>query len=87
MGIHTSIACKIVQRMSKAIASLYKEVMKIPSSIEEIKQSQNEFYNIARFPRVIGASDGSHIKIESPGGNDAEIFRNRKDYFSVNIQG
>ncbi|RZB39755.1 HTH 23 domain containing protein, partial [Asbolus verrucosus] len=45
MGIHTSTACRIVQRVSKGIASLYKEVVKIPSSIEEIKQSQNEFYN------------------------------------------
>uniref|UniRef100_A0A6P7GN86 Nuclease HARBI1 n=1 Tax=Diabrotica virgifera virgifera TaxID=50390 RepID=A0A6P7GN86_DIAVI len=38
------------------------------------------------FPRVIGCIDGSHIKITSPGGNDAEIYRNRKGYFSINIQ-
>uniref|UniRef100_A0A6P7HBM4 Nuclease HARBI1 n=2 Tax=Diabrotica virgifera virgifera TaxID=50390 RepID=A0A6P7HBM4_DIAVI len=38
------------------------------------------------FPRVIGCIDGSQIKITSPGGNDAEIYRNRKGYFSINIQ-
>lgn len=30
--------------------------------------------------------DGTHIKIQSPGGNDAEIYRNRKNYFSLNVQ-
>jgi len=35
---------------------------------------------------VIGAIDCTHIPIESPGGNDAEIYRNRKGYFSINVQ-
>jgi hypothetical protein len=44
------------------------------------------FYNIAQFPRVLGAIDGSHFKIQSPGGDDPEIFRSRKGYFSINGQ-
>lgn len=36
---------------------------------------------------VTGAIDGSHVRIISPGGANAELFRNRKDYFSINIQG
>lgn len=31
-------------------------------------------------------TDGTHIRIQSPGGDDAEIFRNRKSYFSINVQ-
>lgn len=53
---------------------------------QEIQATQNKFYEVARFPRVLGVIEGSHIKIQSPGGNDGEIFRNRKVYFSVNIQ-
>ncbi|RZC37125.1 hypothetical protein BDFB_009695, partial [Asbolus verrucosus] len=55
-----------LESVKSYIYKLYEEVVKIPSSIEKIKQSQNEFYNIARFPRVIGTIDGTHIKIESP---------------------
>ena len=36
---------------------------------------------------VIGAIDGTHVKINSPGGDTAELFRNRKGYFSINVQG
>ena len=39
------------------------------------------------FPGVTGIIDGTHIRIKSPGGPDAELFRNRKDYFSINVQG
>ncbi|CAB3261071.1 unnamed protein product [Arctia plantaginis] len=31
-------------------------------------------------------SDCTHIKIQSPGGDDAELFRNRKSYMSINMQ-
>ncbi len=30
--------------------------------------------------------DCTHIAIQSPGGNTAELFRNRKGYFSINVQ-
>ncbi|KAB0790587.1 hypothetical protein PPYR_15006 [Photinus pyralis] len=45
-----------------------------------------EFYEIARFPGVTGCIDGTHIPIRSPGGDRAEVFRNRKGYFSINCQ-
>jgi hypothetical protein len=35
---------------------------------------------------VIGVIDGTHIPIQSPGGPRAEIYRNRKTYFSLNVQ-
>lgn len=30
--------------------------------------------------------DCSHVPVSSPGGEHAEIFRNRKGYFSINVQ-
>jgi len=46
----------------------------------------NKFYALANFPGVLGAIDCTHVAIKSPGGNDAELYRNRKGYFSVNVQ-
>nr|CAH7762462.1 unnamed protein product [Callosobruchus chinensis] len=48
--------------------------------------AQLSFYEKARFPRTVGAIDCTHIRIQSPGGEDAEVFRNRKGFFSVNTQ-
>ncbi|KAJ3663949.1 hypothetical protein Zmor_008162 [Zophobas morio] len=47
---------------------------------------QQGFYQLARFPQVVGALDCTHIKIKSPGGENAEIYRNRKNFFSLNVQ-
>ncbi|KAI4468075.1 hypothetical protein MML48_2g00019108 [Holotrichia oblita] len=55
-------------------------------SENEFVAIQTNFYATASFPRVIGTIDCTHIKIQSPGGIDAEIFRNRKSYFSINVQ-
>ena len=58
----------------------------MPRTDKEIQKVKAEFYKIRQFPNVIGCIDGSHVPIQSPGGENAEIFRNRKGYFSVNIQ-
>nr|XP_022908870.1 putative nuclease HARBI1 [Onthophagus taurus] len=53
---------------------------------DQIEKSQEQFYGKARFPRVIGSIDCTHISIISPGGPRAETFRNRKGFFSLNVQ-
>lgn len=85
-GVSVSTANRIIRRVSEAIAGLRNEYIKFPNKEEDLVQTQREFYNIAAFPRCIGAIDCTHIKICSPGGNEAEVFRNRKNYFSINTQ-
>ena len=81
-----------------------EEYIKFPQTGEEISIVQQGFYQLARFPRVVGALDCTHIKIKSPGmliryfvltdisienfagGENAEIYRNRKNFFSLNVQ-
>ncbi|CAH1954211.1 unnamed protein product [Acanthoscelides obtectus] len=58
----------------------------MPNDADEIIRVQNGFYRICRFPRVIGCIDGTHIKMQSPGAQDGEVFRNRKSYFSINTE-
>jgi len=35
---------------------------------------------------ITGAIDCTHVHITSPGGDDAELYRNRKGRFSLNVQ-
>ena len=53
---------------------------------DEIYVEVQKFYNVARFPSCMGAIDCTHIKIKNPGGANAELYRNRKGYFSFNVQ-
>lgn len=41
--------------------------------------------SIAQFPKVIGAMDCTHIKLQCPSRENGEQFRNRKGYFSLNV--
>lgn len=47
---------------------------------------QTGFYQMRSFPNVIGAIYCTHIRIQSPNSNIGERFRNRKGYFSINVQ-
>ena len=53
---------------------------------QELINVMGGFHEIAGFPNVIGAIDGTHIRIKSP-PNDEHLFVNRKNYHSINVQG
>ncbi|XP_026488745.2 putative nuclease HARBI1 [Vanessa tameamea] len=76
---------RVVHKVTAAIAKLSCNFIKMPDSQERIEVA-NDFYSIAGFPRILGAIDCTHIKINSPGGYQAETFRNRKGFFSLNVQ-
>ncbi|XP_063216596.1 putative nuclease HARBI1 [Bacillus rossius redtenbacheri] len=85
-GISYTTAHRVIHRVSNAIASLRPQYVSFPESQESIRKTQLQFYNIARFPKVLGAMDCTHVRIMSPGGMEAETYRNRKGYFSLNVQ-
>ncbi|XP_046408558.1 putative nuclease HARBI1 [Ischnura elegans] len=85
-GVHKSTAHRIIKKVTTSIAGLRRHIIKMPATPREIDKAKEAFYAIARFPKVVGCIDCTHIKIQSPGGNEAERFRNRKGFFSVNVQ-
>ncbi|NP_001233059.1 uncharacterized protein LOC100569528 [Acyrthosiphon pisum] len=86
LGVSKTTASLIVRDVSIAIAKLRPRFIQMPTTEREISKLQRSFYQIARFPRTIGAIDCTHVKIQNPGGPNAEYFRNRKGYFSINVQ-
>ena len=52
---------------------------------EEILRVFEDFEQVSYLPRVIGAIDGSHIRIIAP-SVDESVYVNRKRYHSINIQ-
>lgn len=51
-----------------------------------MQNNYREFFEIGSFPTVIGTIDCTHVKIKAQGGTDGEIYRNRKQFFSINVQ-
>nr|XP_053616792.1 putative nuclease HARBI1 [Plodia interpunctella] len=58
----------------------------MPGSEQERMQVAKDFYCIAKFLRVIGAIDCTHMKMNSPGGTTCEQYRNRETKCSLNVQ-
>lgn len=85
-NVSQSTVSRIVRKVTRDIVRLRPNFIKMPETDEEKRRTILGFYQIANFPGVIGAVDCTHIKIKSPGGNQAEVFRNRKGYFSINVQ-
>lgn len=80
-----STICRVLQKVTNAIANLSHAYIKMPMQ-DEFHHVAEEFYELAGFPRVIGTVDGTHIRVNSPGGRLAECFRCRKGFFSINVQ-
>lgn len=77
-NIHKTSICRVIQNVTEAIARLRTQFVQMPQNENELMAVKTGFYNLRRFPNVIGCVDGTHIRIQSPGGDNAEIFRNRK---------
>lgn len=82
-GVHQTTAAKTIKRVTKAIAADRFNHLHL-SPIEQ-QQNQTDFYSIARFPCVYSALDCTHIRLQSPGGQNSEHNRNRNGYFSLNV--
>ena len=55
-------------------------------SLEDRLIIPNNFESDCHIPGVIGAIDGTHIRISKPPGELGEIFMNRKGFWSINCQ-
>ena len=85
-GADKSIVSRIVHKVSRILCRLFPKFVTFPHSQASIQSMMSGFYATAAFPRILGAIDCTHIPIQSIGGNFAEVFRNRKGYFSLNVQ-
>ncbi|XP_066593244.1 putative nuclease HARBI1 [Prorops nasuta] len=85
-GISEVSAHSFIHKASETIASLHMEYIKMPSNDSEMFRNQNENFQISGFVRVIGVIDCFHVRVKSFGRENSEYFRNRKGYFSINVQ-
>jgi nuclease HARBI1 len=85
-AVSKATVCRVVHKVTESIAGLRQKYVRFPATQQERQDTMNVFYSVSKMPGVIGAIDCTHVPIQSPGGNDAEIYRNRKGYFSINVQ-
>lgn len=86
-GVSKSTASNLVGEVSFIICHKLKQrFIRMPSNQNELIDAKVLFHRLGNFPLTIGAVDGTHIKVQSIGGEFAELYRNRKGFFSINCQ-
>ncbi|KAK5647836.1 hypothetical protein RI129_002728 [Pyrocoelia pectoralis] len=82
-GISQSTLFKIIRRVINFLSNLSSEVIVWPTDDE--KNEIEAWFRNKNFVGVIGAIDGTHIKIDKP-AEDPDSYLNRKHFFSVQAQ-
>ncbi|GFO21901.1 protein antagonist of like heterochromatin protein 1, partial [Plakobranchus ocellatus] len=75
----------IVKRTMNALLRRFPDFIHPPAMLD-INRSILQFQEMAGFPNVFGCIDGTHIKIVAPPGNDEDVYVNRKNVHSINVQ-
>lgn len=86
-GISQATASRAIRRVSKELVRLRHRVIKFPTTPSQVRTAQREFFEVAGFPQVVGAVDGTHVEIHGCDyGPDEYIYVNRKNKHSINVQ-
>lgn len=76
----------LLPRVCRALCQMLDNI-RFPSSQQSINAIKQNFYDVARFPNVVGAIDGTLIPIRGVGGDEEPIYVSRKNFHALNIQG
>lgn len=74
---------RIIKRVSVFVNNMSPQIIAWPD--ERKKREIEEHFREKGFPGVIGAIDGTHIKVDKP-GNDPHLYINRKGFYSVQVR-
>lgn len=86
-GVSESSVCNIVPVVSEKIAALRDQFIRMPETNAEIELNKRDFFRIAGMPCVIGAVDGTLVKIQEVGGTmNKTMFFCRKQFYAINTQ-
>ncbi|KAK7861697.1 hypothetical protein R5R35_010919 [Gryllus longicercus] len=84
-GISQGSVCVIVKPVAEILAGELRNYVRLPLTHQQKELTKQKFCGIRQFPGVVGCVAGTHIEIDSPGGNVPEVYRNKKT-FSLNVQ-
>ncbi|XP_026323517.1 uncharacterized protein LOC113232868 [Hyposmocoma kahamanoa] len=88
LALHFSTVCRIIKLIATNLANLVDRFIKFPDNLQAVSERfQNTSHRYPGLRHIIEAIDCSHVKINRPRLIEhSESYRNRKGYFSINVQ-
>ena len=76
----------ITRDVTACLNRVCNQFIKMPTDQAELHTIMQGFYDIANFPNIVCAIDGTHDRIKSLSTNE-HLYVNRENYHSINVQG
>ncbi|EZA52134.1 Putative nuclease HARBI1 [Ooceraea biroi] len=83
-NVDKAAALRAVRRVTHALFKVAPHYISWPTN-DQAQLVMRKFEENSRFPKIIGAIDGTYIKIDAPKENAAD-YVNRKGYHSIQLQ-
>lgn len=74
---------RAIHKISSVLASLYSKYIKFPDE-DQLVKNEVGFYRLSKFPRIVGAIDCTHVRIERTGMYKSLISPTHLVTFSYN---
>ena len=72
----------ITRDVTACLNRVCNQFIKMPTDQAELHTIMQGFYDIANFPNIVDAIDGTHVRIKSP-STDEHLYVNRKNYTTL----
>ncbi|XP_060577992.1 putative nuclease HARBI1 [Ruditapes philippinarum] len=86
-GVSQPTVSRVINEVISALSSpdIVSSFIQFPIDPDQLRKNQQEFYGLARFPKVVGVIDCTHVRVRAPSMNE-EQYVNRKGFHSLNVQ-
>ena len=83
LGLAQSSVCNIIHRVARSLCLSADSFIRFPTTEEDQRQQQAEFFRSGLFPRVIGVLDGTHFRIQRHNRQET-FYTGYKKYHTIN---
>ncbi|XP_071176203.1 putative nuclease HARBI1 [Mytilus edulis] len=76
IGLHKGTASRIVSDVLTSLCNTRDEFIKWPRNVNE---TRGDFYRLSNVPNVLGAIDGTHVRIQAQSEDEASFVYDARD--------
>ena len=85
-GLSKASVSRLITSVTEAICTLAEQYIQFPTTEQNMRKESQLFHAMAGFPNVVGAIDGSLMRISKPSAEREPAFVCRKGYHALNVQ-
>lgn len=87
MAVAKSTVSQVVYDVSLALSQKLDDYIIYPTDQNKLRKMTYGFKQIADFPCVVGAVDGTHVRIQAPSRDREPLYVDKKHQHSIAVQG